>query len=101
MTYLEESALYKIFIKIWGHGHTRRKAEIIIDPLNYYFSTGRASGSECMWLRRATERQLATVARRLEKAGGNYDIAINSCKEYISNFTEEHKQAVVNEKLLK
>ena len=78
-----DNALFDIRMSLWRQ-HSIAETDKIMDPLDYYIRTGRASAAFEKLIIGATKRQKSTIARRLEKHYlGSYDDAINSICQYL------------------
>lgn len=73
--------IYMILIE----NHTMRESSVLIDPLVWFYSSGRMTYDEERALKRLDNRQKRIVARKLERGGTSYEVALRVVK-YLDKF---------------
>ena len=79
MNHKMEKYLWDVEAAIIRHGHSLSETSILIDPLVWYVSTGRASAE---WCNHLMEMKPFVIARILEK-GGSYNEAVDRLKKRV------------------
>lgn len=76
-----DNMLYDLWLKA-ANKYTSKEADRIIEPLNWYIGTGRASTDTIRALLATTSRQRTAIISRLAKCGC-YDDGARAIKEYL------------------